>query len=257
MSVALVASAVVFPIANISASTLLNTSTGAASETTSAASTNLSGTSVTGSTNTSVNTTTSNDAMTSSGTVNAGVNTNTQSDTSSKVNLGSGASIGVDRGDVESDNTTSIMTSGQVRTQEDLKAFAESSLRGDANLEGMTFSDSMVDVAYKSKGRFLAIIPMTFTAMARVKADGDVSIKYPWYHFLVTSEDNANLEASMKSEIQAMLNSSAKGSLTASQEAAIAARVQAILKDNYNATASGNANANARANSNTNSAINR
>lgn len=180
---------------------------------------------------------------------------NLDSDTSSAVNLGEGSSIHMDRdsleANIESGATASSMTSDRVSTADDLKAFASSSLQNDENLEGMTFSDSSVDVAYKARGRFLAIIPVSLKAVAHVSANGDVSVRYPWYHFLVTGENDSKLKTAIEGQIQAMVNSDSNAGtrLTSRQAAAIAARVHSVLRNNYNnqISASGNATVDSQA----------
>lgn len=178
--------------------------------------------------------------------VNANTNTNTNTtatDNSETVNVSGDSSIRVSRDAVKASSNTvgTASSTGDVKKieskdvskPEDLKTYAAGSIQADENLQEMNFDDSKVEVSYKSRGRFLALIPVTRTITVNVNAKGDVSIKYPWYDFLVMNQ-GGDLESSIKTRIQSMLQASVDGKLTSRQEAEIAASIQEELRADYN-----------------------
>ncbi|MDB5266242.1 MAG: hypothetical protein JWN89_57 [Parcubacteria group bacterium] len=179
-----------------------------------------------------------------SGSSNSSVNMNAgsgrfdlSSDSSARINVSDSEPISIDRGtESQTADTASVsgtsnssVTFDRVSTENDLRSFMAASLTNDEDLQGMTFTNNAVEVSYKAPGKFLALIPMYLTTTARVDASGDVSVRYPWYSFLVKNDTNTDLATSIKTEIQSMISANG-GTLTAGQAAAIASRIHAIFK---------------------------
>jgi hypothetical protein len=134
------------------------------------------------------------------------------------------------------------MDSGSVTTNADLKAYAHSAIRADDQVEGMRFTGETVEVKYKEQGRFLALLPVTFTVEAVTHADGTVEVKYPWYSFL-TVDNHDKVETELKVAIDSVLRSRMVGSVqaegsgahssfTAAESAAVASQMQKVLNAN-------------------------
>lgn len=171
------------------------------------------------------------------------------SDTSAKLNVAGNEPIHTDRYEMEDENgdasgstisSGTPMTFDRVSTQEDLRSFISNSLHDDSDLQAMTFTNDDVEVAYASRGKLLAFIPVTLTTTAHVNANGEVTVSHPWYRFLVMEDSNADIEASIKAAIGSMIKANGEGPLSVRQAAAIAARVHEVFKGSY--TAEGSAN---------------
>lgn len=261
LSTALIAAVVVFPM-SISAISLGDLENLNLSQTTT--NTENSTTSNTSSSTDNTEATTSTDASLDLG-LSSGLNIDDGSmfdldtDSSAVVNVDQGSTINVDRDSLKDKigtNTSAVsITSNNVATEEDLRTFASNSLMVDQNLKAMEFTNSSVEVAYQSKGKLLAIFPMKINVVARVNASGEVTIDYPWYHFLLTdTEDDQALRASMENEIKPMIrpNAEADSAMTVSQEAAIAARVHSLFRNNFGDGASTNVTTDTNLNLNSN-----
>ncbi len=146
--------------------------------------------------------------------------------------------------DTESD--VAVSASG-VSTSNDLRAYARTAIRTDERVEGMNFAENRVEVKYKESGRFLALLPVTFTVSARAHANGEVEVDYPWYSFL-TIDNHDKVETEMKVAIDSAMRSRLVGSVqaagtsanptfNASESAMLAAEMHRVLKANFNASA--------------------
>lgn len=146
--------------------------------------------------------------------------------------------------DTESD--VAVSASG-VSTSNDLRAYARTAIRTDERVEGMNFAEDRVEVKYKESGRFLALLPVTFTVSARAHANGEVEVDYPWYSFL-TIDNHDKVETEMKVAIDSAMRSRLVGSVqaagtsanptfNASESAMLAAEMHRVLKANFNASA--------------------
>jgi hypothetical protein len=132
------------------------------------------------------------------------------------------------------------MPAEKVQSEADLETYSETALRNDSRLDDISFTANTVEVKYREKGRFLALVPMTFTIRAVAHADGTVELEYPWYSFL-TLDNKDELETDLKIAVDNAIHAQAVGSvraagqaekatLTAAERAEIAEEMQAILK---------------------------
>ncbi len=174
-----------------------------------------------------------------------GAGANASSSTGSKVEVKSNTSLeaGSSMNSSTSSATTNVradMSADRVESDGDLQAYAASALRNDESLDDVTFTDDSVTVKYKEKGRFLALVPMTFTVRAVAHADGTLELDYPWYSFL-TLDSRDEVETDLRIAVDNAIRAHAVGSvraegqaenmtLSASERAEIAAEMHAILK---------------------------
>lgn len=152
--------------------------------------------------------------------------------------------IKISRSSLEANGEASAETMSEaVLTQNDLRAYASTALRGDANLEEMNFTGDKVEVSYKEEGKFLALVPVTMKAKAVAKADGSFDLDYPWYAFL-TLDNKDQIETNLKIAIDNTLKARTVGRVqaegeaespvfTASESAAVAAEMHAILRSSF------------------------
>ncbi len=137
-----------------------------------------------------------------------------------------------------------------IANKEDLDAYAQAAMQSDSAIAGMNFSTDAVEVRYKESAKFLALIPVTFTVVARADADGSVSVSYPWYSFL-TVDNHDRIETELKIAVDNALRSRLVGSVqaagkaetptfTAAESADIAGEMSRVLKTNVDGFVSEN-----------------
>jgi hypothetical protein len=110
-----------------------------------------------------------------------------------------------------------------VQSSDQLSTYAAGMMHADANIQDVQSSPSMVSVSYKKPGELFGFIPTTITEQGEVKSDGTVTFSYPWYHFLVSTNDNANLQTNLQAQVQPMLNANMNGTFSAQDQAQIMA----------------------------------
>ncbi len=238
-----------------SAYALVNVNTGGSASTSAQTSGSVNNTSTQGSGSADVNTTIDLNGNTNGDSSSASNDTSSTGsiDLSSDM-IGEGGRLDVTHDDVVSGSAEAdfsgeeAVSSAQVSTNADLKAYARSAIRADEQVEGIHFTGKAVEVKYKEKGRFLALLPITFTVSAITHADGRVEVKYPWYSFL-TVDNHDKVETELKVAIDNALRSrmvgsvqaegsAANASFTAAESAAVAAQMQKVLNANLSESGS-------------------
>lgn len=93
-----------------------------------------------------------------------------------------------------------------------------STTSSDESSDESSLTDAVV-VRYKERGRFLALVPITFTVMAIARADGTVELIYPWYSkFTIDKQDE--IETRVKIAVDNAMRAQTVGSVRAEGEAA-------------------------------------
>lgn len=155
------------------------------------------------------------------------------------------------------------MSAAAVISNDDLDAYARTAMTADANIQAMRATADGVALSYKERAYFLGFIPASLTTTAQADANGDVSVKYPWYGFLFR-KSHTDLQTSLKANVQASMNSvmeagtgtttsgaMAMGSLDAGEQAAFLDAMHRAMQSQYtadfgaNAAAQGSASGNA------------
>ena len=88
---------------------------------------------------------------------------------------------------------------------------------------------------------------MTVSSRATVRADGTVELDRPWYNFLTTTSDKADVEADLQSTAGAIARSEgAVGSATfsAAVQARLVNAIRSVMMTHFEATASTDAESN-------------
>ena len=155
-----------------------------------------------------------------------------------------GADVGlitVTRADVSSGESAqvTISTPSAVKTSADLSAYASGVVEGDKNVDAVAASEDSVSVSYKQSAKLFGFIPIFLSATATVDSTGEVSIRYPWYAFLATT-NSASLQSSVKAATAATTaaNTSADASaeLSAAAQAKLIDEVRAAMKGSLEAS---------------------
>ena len=178
--------------------------------------------------------------------LNAGVDYNASVQTSDETMMSasvlmSGELINVNRAQIETSQESQVSVEPKaVSTSADLKAYASTAMNADSQIDEMNFTSNRVEVSYKQKGRFLALVPITFNVKAVAHADGTVEVKYPWYAIL-TVDNKDEVETELKVRVDNALHAKLVGSVkaegealnpvfTANESAEVAAQMQAVLQ---------------------------
>lgn len=119
----------------------------------------------------------------------------------------------------------------QVKSETDLSAYTTAALRADERIDAVSFAEDAVEVSYYEQGRLIGIFPVTMKARAKVASDGTVTVSYPWYRFLVASDDtNADVKAKLESRVAALrADATAETALTASAKAELMDEIRSSL----------------------------
>lgn len=182
-----------------------------------------------------------NTTSSSSSNTSVDIETRASAEVQSETAVSEGEEIKVGRNQISTEDEGSVVISAKaVLTNSDLRAYADSALRSDKNLEEVNFKSNRVEVKYKETGKFLALVPITFTVKAVANANGEVELNYPWYAFL-TVDNEERLETELKVAVDNALRARTVGSVraegevespffTASESAEVAGEMHAILK---------------------------
>ncbi len=123
----------------------------------------------------------------------------TAATTSSSVNGTLGFSF--ERRDLDDGTAYSVSDAEDVQTAAGLESYAAASVRDDDRLESAKLSDGTLTVTYRTDAKFLGFIPGSIRVTAMTDADGNVTVRYPWYAFLMpTYESRAELEVRLTKE---------------------------------------------------------
>lgn len=174
--------------------------------------------------------------------VGAGVSGNVQTDvetkaeaTTSEVVVGIPGSVEVvviTRADVGKAEVRASASPETVSADADISGYVAAQMAADTNVSKMESSKTRVSVTYPQRAMLFGFMPITVDATATVLADGTVDVRYPWYAFLMVTN-----EADLESEIEGRVSTLPSPSLTASAEASLelSARAQAELIDTIRA----------------------
>jgi hypothetical protein len=174
-----------------------------------------------------------------------------------------------------SSNTAAMTDPAQVSTGTDLNTYADAAMHSDSNIQNVQLSNTAVAMTYSEPGKLFGFIPVSLSTKAAVDASGNVTVSYPWYHFLVSTND-ANLKSDLQARIQSTMDNDASASANAAAtnsamastsnstvnstnnsiatndgfSARMQAEIMADLEDGFSSMVNGSATANAQGTSN-------
>ena len=153
---------------------------------------------------------------------------------SSKVELDV-KSFSVMRDDTE-DEKMEIDSDTKVKSNDDLSVFAKTMIKKDENVTNVEVDENNVSMEYKAKAWFLGFIPFTTNATVNVENNGTVSVIYPWYIFLA-STNKQEIETNVKTAVTPTIKSSVNAKLSTKAKAELLAKMQLALRSNLEASA--------------------
>ena len=141
--------------------------------------------------------------------------------------------------------TATVSSPSAVKTQADLSGYIAAEMKADKNISSVESASGEVAVTYKQPAKLFGFIPVTIAATATVDASGNVEVSYPWYAFLMVTNES-DLEARIQDSVDATLGANAQLGAGAALNAS--AGKDGIVSANASATSTAQANANADAN---------
>lgn len=203
-----------------------------------------------------VNGTLNTDARTGTGgaslnaTVNAtGTATGTTGVTGATTTDGDDDEIVIRRSDLD-DSGVTVVEPTTVTTAGEFEAYARSVMASDENVTKVSASADEVSVWYKENGRFLGFIPVTVSTRATVHADGEVEVDRPWYNFLTTTGDEADIEADISTTAGTIARAEGEAEFSAATQARLVNALRSVMRSHFEATASADVDAESNVNVN-------
>lgn len=142
----------------------------------------------------------------------------------------------VTRADVDAGTATAVSVSpASVRSGADLSGFVAAQIAADKNVSGVESSSDNVSVTYKQRAKLFGLIPVTVNATATVLADGSVDVQYPWYAFLMATNEG-ELEAAIEGRVESVLSTGAGAEgdagleLSSSAQATLISEVRSVME---------------------------
>jgi hypothetical protein len=151
---------------------------------------------------------------------------------------------------------TNTPVAGDVNSDGELSSFIGAQIRGDKNVDQIQATPDTVAVTYREHAKLFGLIPVVVDTTAIVNADGTITVSYPWYGFLLST--NNDLKAKVQDRVQTALNAHASANanasanagvnLTASERAQLISEVRAAMAETLSVNANASADASGSAN---------
>ncbi|HWP61342.1 MAG TPA: hypothetical protein VN495_01950 [Candidatus Paceibacterota bacterium] len=163
--------------------------------------------------------------------------------------------VSLTRGEVDDGGVTPTSSApASVSSNADLSGFVAAQMKKDSHISTVQTSSSSVMVTYQQPARFLGIFPIMVDVTAQVSDNGSVMLSYPWFRFLLKTNE-ADLHAALQSRVQSDwkgaaathanggASANAAVQLSAQTQARLIADLQAVLQSQLTAAMSTSATA--------------
>lgn len=136
-----------------------------------------------------------------------------------------------------------------VTTSDSFTTYITALVRSDAKMDSVEIDGSSMDVRYRQDARFLGFIPASMMVAVAVDEQGDVTVTYPWYAFLMSASAKAEVvETELQSRVTSAISGMSAGMATtvdvsATGSIAIDTRTRALILQHIQETLSGEAQA--------------
>ena len=163
----------------------------------------------------------------------------------------------------------SAKPASSVSTHTDLSSFVTAQVAGDNNVTSVNTSATSVAIVYKQPAHLFGFIPVTVDVMTTVDGGGQVSVDYPWYSFLLSTNKDM-LRVTLQDRVDTIINGDvsggttstavngsastnvvanaivhASGTFSSNEQARIIAEMRAVLQSELNASLNANASGDA------------
>lgn len=169
---------------------------------------------------------------------NQGTNTSGVAATNASASVGTNSVISLTRSDLSAQAGTqaSVTTATAVRSNDDLSAYANSVIKTDANVSGVTLSSAAVSVTYQEPAKFLGFIPVMLDTTVTVDGNGNTTVSHPWYA-VFDSADSAGLQSEVSAATNTTVSANANASFSAATQAQLLAEIHEAMKSSFDASA--------------------
>lgn len=131
--------------------------------------------------------------------------TSSQETTGPTMSAGLDTGFSITRGTLGEGTNYTTTNAGSVRSSASMESYAAATVNADERFDSVEMNENGMEITYRKPARFLWIIPASLKTEITVASDGAVTVGYPWYAFLMsTDESRAALEAEIKSEVDAI-----------------------------------------------------
>lgn len=108
----------------------------------------------------------------------------------------------IDRNDLKEGTEYSVTRADDVLTPASLEAYVGSVVERDERVQEIELNNGELIIRYKAEAKFLGFIPGSISIRAEVTPEGEVSVSYPWYAFLMSkAESRADLETRLNHDL--------------------------------------------------------
>jgi hypothetical protein len=185
--------------------------------------------------NVSGNASTNSNSRGTSGAQNANVSASDATNVSA--NVAANSVINLTRADLSAQASTgaSVTSAVAVRSNDDLSAYANSLMKADANVSGVTLSSTAVSLTYQEPAKFFGFVPVTFDTTATVKGDGSATVSQPWYA-VFASTNSGGLQSEVRAATAATVSANANASFSATTQAQLLAEIHQAMKTNFDSS---------------------
>lgn len=151
---------------------------------------------------------------------NNGADTTVSSDGAGvEVNTSSTLNFRFERRDMDEKTDYAVTESYRVRSSAGLESYAATTVRDNEKVESIELGEGAMRLQYRKDARFLWLIPSTMKTTITVHADGSVEVRYPWYAFLMSTDESTDeLAARIQGEIETIASADTGESVTADPE---------------------------------------
>lgn len=148
-------------------------------------------------------------------------------DNSTQAEVGDGAAV---RSQTSVDANADVSADSSAGVGADI-ATGPASAEIAANSDAQTSENmaAVVTVTHPVRGLLFGLIPITLDVTALVNQNGTVTLTYPWFGFLVSTD--ASLQASVQRKVQGILGTGTGATLSASGKAQLESAVASALGD--------------------------
>ena len=126
-----------------------------------------------------------------------------------------------------------------VSTRGELETYITAVAQSDENFRSAEAAKNEVSVRYKERAKLFGFIPVAITAKAMADTDGNVRVRYPWYRFLLSLEDD-KIQSRVESRVNAVLLSggaqNTQAEFSAETQARLVNEIRQALRESYQGT---------------------
>jgi hypothetical protein len=141
--------------------------------------------------------------------------------------IGSSADASVEWTEMSSQNDTGA----SLNTSTEVRAHARAIAKEDDRVSSIELSSKNVTFSYRERANLFGFIEVNVPVIVSVEADGEVSVTYPWYSFMLsTNRAGLAIRAEAAARNTLGVNASSEETLSAEEQVHLATALHAALR---------------------------